>query len=133
MPGKNIRVSEKHGVNPSLGVCFWCGQEDGSVLMLGKLPGDKEAPRRTINGYEPCGECKKGMERGITFIQMSKVPLLDEQSTVGEGYPTGRWVVVKEDAVKTIVQPPELLESLLKTRKAFVWVEDWKQMGLPTE
>lgn len=40
---KGIRVSEKHGVNPSITICPICGKETG-IALLGKLKGDKEAP-----------------------------------------------------------------------------------------
>lgn len=42
---KGIRVSEKHGVNPSITICPICGKET-SIALLGKLKGDKEAPRK---------------------------------------------------------------------------------------
>ena len=46
----SIKVSEKHGVNPSMEVCFICGQDTGAILLLGRLPGDKEAPRHAATG-----------------------------------------------------------------------------------
>lgn len=56
----SIKVSEKHGVNPSIGICAFCGKESGEVLLLGRLLGDKEAPRQMIaNPHEPCDTCKK--------------------------------------------------------------------------
>ena len=39
----SIRLSEKHGLNPTLGVCFFCGEETGEIGLLGKLKGDREA------------------------------------------------------------------------------------------
>lgn len=42
---KDIRVSEKHGVNPSITICPICGKETG-IVLLGKLKGDEEAPRK---------------------------------------------------------------------------------------
>lgn len=38
---KNIRLSEKHGVNPSIIVCPICDKETG-IALLGKLKGDKK-------------------------------------------------------------------------------------------
>ena len=51
---KGIRVSEKHGVNPSITICPICGKETG-IALLGKLKGDKEAPRRMLS--DPCDDC----------------------------------------------------------------------------
>lgn len=42
---KNIILSEKHEVNPSITVCPICGKEIG-IALLGKLKGDEEAPRK---------------------------------------------------------------------------------------
>ena len=52
---RSIRISEKHGVNPTIPICFYCGEDKNEVALLGKLHGDKEAPMRMwINGdYEP--------------------------------------------------------------------------------
>lgn len=44
---KNIILSEKHEVNPSITVCPICGKEIG-IALLGKLKGDEEAPRKII-------------------------------------------------------------------------------------
>lgn len=51
---KGIRVSEKHGVNPSITICPICGKETG-IALLGKLKGDKEAPRKII--LDLCDDC----------------------------------------------------------------------------
>lgn len=51
---KNIRLSEKHGVNPSITVCPICGKETG-IALLGKLKGDEEAPRKIIGDI--CDDC----------------------------------------------------------------------------
>lgn len=51
---KSIRLSEKHGVNPSITICPICGKETG-IALLGKLKGDKEAPRKIIGDI--CDDC----------------------------------------------------------------------------
>ena len=51
---KGIRVSEKHGVNPSITICPICGKETG-IALLGKLKGDTEAPRKIIGDL--CDDC----------------------------------------------------------------------------
>jgi hypothetical protein len=49
-----VTVSKKHGVNPSLEVCYWCGEEKNSIILFGRLPDDKEAPRYSCINYDPC-------------------------------------------------------------------------------
>lgn len=43
MAKDSIKLSPKHGVNPSILHCICCGKDYG-IAMLGKLKGDKEAP-----------------------------------------------------------------------------------------
>lgn len=97
---KGIKVSPKHGVNPTLGICAFCGKETGEIALLGKLPGDAEAPRQMVLSYEPCEECKKQWAQGVAIIEVSQYPIADGQPQIAQGaYPTGRVVVVKEEAL----------------------------------
>lgn len=93
---KGIPISEKYGVNPTLGVCFWCGKHTGEIALLGKLPNDAEAPKETVLNYEPCEECKKQFAEGILIIE---VDTNLNRPTIQDNYsPTGRFVVVKQEA-----------------------------------
>lgn len=64
---RSIRLSEKHGVNPSLINCFFCGESKGIALM-GRLKGDAEAPRSCVMDYEPCDKCKAMFDQGVLLI-----------------------------------------------------------------
>lgn len=88
----SIRVSEKHGVNPSMGVCFWCGEDDGTVLLVGKMKDDAEAPRRMCVGLEPCKTCEEKMAAGVVCAEAL-------HNTGEEPQPTGRWVLLTHEAV----------------------------------
>lgn len=66
MRSGGITLSEKHGVNPSLMLCPYCGKEIG-IALFGKLKGDKEAPKNVI-GNDLCDECKKKVENGFVLI-----------------------------------------------------------------
>jgi hypothetical protein len=128
-----IPLSPKHGVNPALGQCFWCGQEDGTVLLLGRLPGDAEAPRHVIASYEPCENCKAGMSYGVTLVEMANQPLYDGHKAMApNAYPTGRWVVVRDETIERLFHPPELVAQVLGHRKAFVDQETWTRL-MPEE
>ena len=98
----SIILSEKHGVNPSIEVCFFCGEEKGIALM-GKLKGDVEAPRQCVLNYEPCDHCKELMSQGLTLVEVveeqpedNRPPIQDHEN--GTLYPTGRFLVVKPEA-----------------------------------
>lgn len=55
MSKNSITLSPKHGVNPSMICCPVCG-EPISIALMGKIKGDKEAPRKII-GTELCEKC----------------------------------------------------------------------------
>ena len=56
--GDIIRLSDRHGVNPTLCMCFWCGEDTGDLALLGRMKGDVEAPQKAIVNYDPCPDCK---------------------------------------------------------------------------
>lgn len=62
---KGIRVSEKHGVNPSITICPICGKETG-IALLGKLKGDKEAPMRMLSDL--CDDCVSKLGNDKIYI-----------------------------------------------------------------
>ena len=113
MSKDSIRLSEKHGVNPTIPICFFCGEEKPEIALLGKLKNDEEAPRNAVINYEPCDNCKALMEQGITLIEATEQPIEKGMPPISNNavvngvnkvsvYPTGRWVVLKEEAFKKI-------------------------------
>ena len=121
-----LLLSPKHGVNPSINVCFYCGKPK-EVLLLGRLKGDKEAPRQAVFDMEPCDECRSWMEQGIIFISVR-----DGETNRTNPHRTGGWAVIKEKAVQSIL-PKNIFEKARKAR--FVFIEDtvWEHLGLPGE
>ena len=96
--GKGIKVSPKHGLNPTIPICFWCGKERGEVALLGRLPGDAEAPKNVVLDYEPCECCRAGMARGFTLMEATSQPNDRGQVEAQAGvYPTGRFLVIKKE------------------------------------
>lgn len=101
----SIRISEKHGVNPTIPVCFWCGKEKNEIALLGKLKGDIEAPKNCVLDYEPCDECKKNWSLGVALLGTRKKPLNETLPPIKDTpeetlYPTGQWLVVTKEAAK---------------------------------
>lgn len=118
---KSIRLSEEHGVNPSVEVCFWCGEPMG-VALLGKLKGDAKAPREICTGYEMCDKCKEHNETMIHMIEASRTPLHKNQPSINKdsnAYPTGRNFWIKDEALKVLLKP-EAFEETLKSRSALL-------------
>jgi len=122
---KGIRLSQKHGVNPSMGVCFWCGEEDGNIALMGKLPNDAEEPRRAVVTYEPCEYCKAMMSRGFTLMEATESDPGDRPEVQPGVWPTGRWWVVTREAAERIFG-----EKAKGTDKAFIDTEAVKRLNL---
>tara|TARA_Y100000592_G_C5376392_1_gene271188 strand:+ start:122 stop:493 length:372 start_codon:yes stop_codon:yes gene_type:complete len=121
----SIRLSEKHGVNPSIHVCYFCQKsEDGEIVLAGRLPGDKKAPHRASWHEEPCAECRGYMKQGIILISVR------DGEPRGNPYRTGGWCVVREDAVRRIF-PEAIAEEAASMRFCFVEDAPWDIMGLP--
>lgn len=102
---KNIRLSPEHGLNPTMGICMWCGEPTNEIALLGKLPKDAEAPRYSVVSYEPCDKCKETWNKGIALIECSEArpdnrPPFTKNVYGNEVYPTGRFIVLSVEGVK---------------------------------
>lgn len=107
---KGIEISPKHGLNPTIPVCFWCGKEKNEIALLGRIrekttnrfganvtkrDSDIEAPRRTVLDYEPCDECRKMWDNGVAVLEVQQTPIMPNQPEIQKGlYPTSRFVVM---------------------------------------
>ena len=122
---KGITLSKEHGVNPCIPVCFWCGEEKNEIAMLGKLPGDVEAPKSAVLDFEPCDKCKSFMDQGITLVGVTDKQPENGVPCIGEGlYPTGAWSVLKEESefCKHLLESEseETRKAILESRKCLI-------------
>lgn len=111
--GKGIKLSPAHGLNPSLGLCFWCG-EAKDIVLFGRIHEKKgdhtdvEAPKQMVHDLEPCEKCKEKFKQGVHLIEVSgdgskfgNNPAFRLKAANGQFvYPTGRFVVLKPEAIK---------------------------------
>lgn len=101
----SIPLSPKHGLNPTIPICFWCGKEKNEIALLGKIKTDKrgedpEAPHSCVLDYEPCDCCKEQWGKGVTLIEVSVDPNVAGQPPMQtNAYPTGRFAVVNPEAL----------------------------------
>lgn len=100
-----LKLSPKHGLNPTISVCFWCGEEKDEIALLGHIGDgrkgeDIEASMYSVIDYEPCPACLAKMDAGFTVVEATTSPNDITAVPIQEGiYPTGRFVVIKpEDA-----------------------------------
>ena len=87
---KRIKLSPKHGLNPSITHCECCGREIG-LALFGRLKEDKEAPKDVYMGL--CEECQMVVDnKGLMIIEVRD----GEKSP--NPYRTGRLVGITKDA-----------------------------------
>lgn len=127
MSSNSIKVSPKHGVNPTIPICFWCGKEKNEVALLGKIDKeDSEAPRRVLLDYNPCEVCAELFSKGIHVIGVSETPLNEKMFPISSSednkplYPTGAMFVAQEswirDELLTAPEEAEMREAVLKQK-----------------
>lgn len=112
----SIRLSPKHGLNPTIPICFFCGEKKNEIALLGHLKGDAEAPRNAILDMEPCDKCKAFMDKGYTMLGVLDHPIIDGQPPIAEGkYLSRNFVVMSEQGIRRILTP-DAAESVLNNK-----------------
>lgn len=124
-----IKLSPKYGLNPTMSVCFWCGNEKGEIVLMGRIGDgrkheDFEAPKHAVINYEPCEECAKNMAKGFTVMEATTEPNDVTNMEMQKGiYPTGRWLVIKKEKAQKIFQGIDDV-----THKAFIDVDAFNML-----
>ena len=80
-----IKLSKNYGVNPTILLCPICGKDVG-IGLVGKLPGDKEAPKYSIG--PKCPFCQEVEDKdGCVIIEVQ-----DGEENSKNPYRTGRFI-----------------------------------------
>ena len=76
-------------------VCFWCGKPTGEEVVISQSPiVNLPETGHGVYSYDPCPECQKHMDEGVTFMETEKLPVYgDHKPIMGGVYPTGNWMV----------------------------------------
>lgn len=103
----SIKMSPKHGLNPCISVCAFCGEQKNEVAILGKLKGDAKAPMSAVINYKPCDKCLANWAQGVPLIRVTdRAPAKDAVPfQVNDGkrlYLTAQYAVITTDAAKRI-------------------------------
>lgn len=100
---KGIKISPKHGLNPTIPVCFWCGKQKNEIALMGRMTDDIEAPKNMVLDYVPCEECQSHMAMGVAVLEASDHPNTEGQPPMQNGvYPTSRFVVVTTECADRV-------------------------------
>jgi hypothetical protein len=73
-----------------------------------------------------CGDCLELMKIGVVLLSVQDGTEEDDSP-----YRTGGFVVIKDEAIERMVNPPELAAQIIKQRMCFVPDEAWAALGLP--
>lgn len=109
---KSIPLSPKHGLNPTIPVCAWCGEPKNEIALMGRIKTevrgeDPEAPKYCVLDYEPCEHCAEQWSQGVVILEATtrrptpyRPPI---QKNGGEDiYPTMRLVVIKPESAERL-------------------------------
>lgn len=110
---KGITISPKYGANPSMDLCFWCGQPKG-IILCGRMhekKGDRtdiEAPKGMVMNLEPCDKCKENFNLGVQIVEVvddgskfhNDLTFAIQAEDKKVKWPTGRFVVMNAEAIK---------------------------------
>ena len=128
-----IRLSPKHGLNPSMVMCFWCGEEKNELVLLGRMNReDSEAPRKILRDYEPCDKCKELFSHGVHIIGVSETPAIEGLPPITvqnhtEYYPTGVFTLVSDDYIVRVLDS-EPAQQVLKARKMLMHSDELQKL-----
>ena len=112
MANNNIKLSPKHGLNPTIPVCAWCGEPKNEIALMGHIKTDKrgedpQAPMHCVLDYEPCEHCKEQWSQGVAILEATakrpepyRPPMKQENGV--DIYPTMRMVVIRAESASQI-------------------------------
>ena len=121
----SIKLSPKHGLNPCIPICFWCGKEKNEIALMGEIgEEDLQAPMKAIVNYEPCDKCKELFSKGIHVIGVVDKPLAKGHFPIVDNhdiklYPTGSMFVATEDWAVRFLEGNEqehMIDNVLQKR-----------------
>jgi hypothetical protein len=132
----SIKLSQQHGVNPSLICCVWCGESKG-VALVGRLPNDAKAPDKIIENYEPCDKCLEIFSQGVLIVETTDTPPFPNAPPIGKGegidrYPTGRHAVVRPEAIYELIDDKAIADGVVASGRAIVSTETYNTI-IPQE
>ena len=133
----SVLLHKEHGLNPTVNVCFFCNEDKGEVVLLGRAYRGK-APMRMVTDYVPCDSCQEKFSQGVLFIEVTRSPNTPDQPPLYKSrepyqsvpYPTGRHWVVTLEAARRIVGESDTGDNIIEKRKALIDPESAEQIGL---
>jgi len=111
MEKNDLILHKEYGVNPTIPICAFCGEDKNEIALLGAKYKDK-APMHMHIDNEPCDACKKRFDDGWKYF-------------IGD---CGHNGFIKEEALKNIINEESFEE--LKDKKIFRMEKCFQCMGI---
>lgn len=120
----SIRISEKCGVKPFLGLCPGCGNENGEIMLIGYIPDNKEAPKYAMT-LELCDKCKEEyVKKGYCLLVEKKNDTDMDSFEMGRTFWMKREIICDEvkrnsdqDVFLVDTQTADYLENSIKKKQ----------------
>lgn len=124
-----IKLSKKHGLQPTIPLCMYCGKAKNLIALLG-AEGDKLAksmgrpdgdmPKTAYipGDIDPCDDCKS---KAVMFVEV------DGSTNMKL---TGRYWGVKRDRLPSILNDEALVQRGLETGVMLISEQDAEAMGM---
>jgi hypothetical protein len=119
----SIRLHRKHGLAPTVPLCWLCVKEKNEIALMGfewgrqflakGIPEEQhpEPPMRMVIDKEPCNNCKAHMAENIILIG-ARDPQGKDRS--------GHFMVVRPALIERMVNDPGMVADILRARVAFI-------------
>lgn len=125
----DIKLSPKHGLNPAILCCFWCGEPKDVIALLGKTDReDSKAPEKLIVDYEPCDKCKELFGDGVQLIGSTTEPSVPNMVPItgtkeNPLYPTGTYIITSKEQISNYLHEvgrDDIIEGVLEKRRLVI-------------
>lgn len=118
MPKGSLKLHPEFGVNPTIPVCYWCGEDTGQIALMGAyLKG--EAPARMVVDKQPCEACQKRWADGVVIM---------EAGFLEPHEPTGRHIIARREVVRDMITDDTIREKVLAEGKMKVSADMFRQL-----
>lgn len=132
---KNDITKDDSRLAVGLAKCYFCGGPNEVIInrLLTRVSADRirEADGKVIS-MDPCSKCADMMKQGVILITISS-ELSDRDwnmQSMPNPYRTGGFFVVRDEAIRRIVQPKDIADWAIEHRWMFIEHEAAEKLGL---
>ena len=111
MKKDEIKLHPKYGLNPTIPVCMYCGEEMNEIAFLGASY-KEEAPKTMIMGIEPCEKCAEKFGDFVVLLEHDGKQ------------PTGHWVAVRKECIDIPDPSPIAFMEMGEFRQFYKEIEE---------